>query len=82
MGFFEDLGKLMEKYNLEIHSFQVDENVRIMNERFHLALTAADLPPPVVLFRTKEGDFVPTEFKAITINNEQHNFNFLNVRTQ
>lgn len=80
MGFFEELGDLMKKYNLEIHTVQIDENIRIMNERFRLALRKEDLPPPLLLFRTSEGDFVPSLFGPLTLNNEEHNIKFTNIK--
>lgn len=79
MGFFEELGELMKKYNFEIHAIQLDENVKIMNERFHLGLTKEDLPPPVFIFRTNEGSFVPQVFGPISLNNEEHNIKFFNI---
>lgn len=80
MGFFEDLGQLMEKYEFEVHAIQLDENVKIMNDRFHLNLSKNDLPPPIIIFRTTEGDFVPQVFGPITIKNEEHNVKFFNVK--
>lgn len=80
MGFFEEFGALVKKYNLEIHAVQVDENIKIMNERFRLALRKEDLPPPVFLLRTTEGDFIPSVFGPITINNEEHNITFINAK--
>lgn len=80
MGFFEEFGELMKKYNLEIHAIQLDENVKIMNERFHLALKKQDLPPPIFLFRLSEGDFVPQINGPVSLNNEEKNIHFFNVK--
>lgn len=79
MAFFEELGELMKKYNFSIHTIQLDENVAKFNEVFKMNIKKEDLPPPVILFRTSEGDFVPTIFGPITINNEQQNMQFINV---
>lgn len=80
MSFFEDLGALIKKYNLELHTIQIDENVARFNEAFKINVRKEELPPPVLLFRTNEGDFIPTNFGPITINNEQHNAHFINIK--
>lgn len=79
MSFFEELGALMKKYNFELHPIQIDENVARFNEVFKTNVKKEDLPPPVLLFRTSEGDFIPTTFGPVTLRNAEQNVHFINI---
>lgn len=82
MGFLNELGILMKKYEVEIYSIQIDENIKRLNDKFHISLKREDLPPNLIVFKTKEGDYIPTNFGPLSLNNSQKNLHFINSNDQ
>lgn len=80
MGFFDDFKQLIEKYNLEIHPIQLDENIRILNDKYHMNLQRDDLPPPVLLLRTSEGDFTNVNLGPIFRDPNTGAMKFYNIK--
>lgn len=72
----------MKKYEVEIHSIQIDENIKRMNEKFHISLKREDFPPSMIVFKTKEGNYIPTIFGPLGLNNSQKNLHFVNSNDQ
>ena len=79
MGFLSELGNLIQKYDVQILPIQIEQNIRKLNQRHNTNLKVSDLPPSLIVFKTKEGDYIPTNFGPISIDNEEKNCHFINI---